>query len=209
MSYATEKRENMRYRAHAVNERQIDEMIGIIKGIMCDDEASVSEIEFLKNWLEANKLTAHQWPASIIYARISDALADGTIDENERREITQLLSETIGHSAEPPPEAHSNSTSLPLCNPKPAVEFNDKTFCFTGKFYAGTRQWCENITQSKGGKSTSTITKKVDYLVIGELGNEAWIHSTHGRKIESAIELRELHGKLHIIDEQYWVNHLG
>jgi NAD-dependent DNA ligase len=203
---ATEK-ETLIYRAHAIGQRQVDEMIGIIKGIMSDGQANASEIGFLLQWLEANQTATTQWPASVIYPRILAAISDGHIDPIEQQEITELLSKAIGNDPTPPPEAQSNSTQLPLCDPKPQLVFENKVYCFTGKFYAGSRSWCEQQILAKGGQTAGTITKKIDYLVIGELGSGAWLHSTHGRKIEQAIQLRTDNRKPNIIDEQYWISH--
>lgn len=205
----TAEREIHQYRAHAVGQRQIDEMIGIVKGIISDGEANSTEIRFLYQWLEANKSATSQWPANVVYARIFDALQDGHINALEQQEITELLKASIGNDPNPPPEAQSSSTQLPLCNPKPNLFFTDKVYCFTGKFYAGSRSWCEKQVQARGGLTASGISKKIDYLVIGELGNDSWLHSTHGLKIIQAVELRTNGNKLNIIDEQHWINSLA
>lgn len=182
-------------------------MIGIIKGILSDGHVNVDEIEFLNHWLNANKTASNQWPASVIYPRILEAISDGHIDLDEQREISELLNQAIGNDPTPPPEAQSNSTQLPLCQPTPTLIFENKVFCLTGTFYAGSRAWCEEQIHDKGGRTASSMTKKIDYLVIGELGSGAWVHSTHGRKIEQAIQLRDANNKPHIINEQHWMSY--
>lgn len=196
----------LRYRSAAIGQRQIDELIGIIKGVLIDGEANQSEIEFILRWLEANQESSHDFPANVLYPRIRAAFTDGIIDPLEQAEITEMLYQAIGNDPNPPPEAMSNSTTLPLSQPKPNVTFAGMTYCFTGKFYAGSRDWCQRRVEALGGKAANSISKKVDFLVIGELGSDAWLHSTHGLKIQHAIELREAHGKPHIIDEQHWIS---
>ncbi len=42
--------------------------------------------------------------------------------------------------------------------------------------------------------------------VIGAIGSRDWIHSTHGRKIERAVELREQGTGIYILSEEYWAD---
>jgi len=41
-----------------------------------------------------------------------------------------------------------------------------------------------------------------DYLVIGEIGSSNWVHSSFGRKIEKAMELKEK-GRISIVSEKH------
>ena len=63
----------LRYRSAAIGQRQIDELIGIIKGVLIDGEANQSEIEFILRWLEANQESSHDFPANVLYPRIRAA----------------------------------------------------------------------------------------------------------------------------------------
>lgn len=54
------------------------------------------------------------------------------------------------------------------------------------------------------GGAIASVSKKLDYLVIGEIGSRDWIHSTHGRKIEKAVELRNGGARLAIVSERHW-----
>jgi NAD-dependent DNA ligase len=196
------------FRSEAVVDRQIDELIGIVKGVMADGMVHQGEVEFLIDWLENNRGALDKWPAKAIYPRMKAALADGRMDIDEEREILNLLLLTVGGNTAPMHGESSNSTSLPYTQPLPPVTFENRLFCFTGKFNSGSRQWCENHVIAKGGSSVSTITKKLHYLVIGEIGSRDWLHSTHGRKIEKAIEYNEAGTKIHILSEQHWYEQL-
>jgi NAD-dependent DNA ligase len=87
------------------------------------------------------------------------------------------------------------------------VNFVDRLFCFTGKFFSGTRQWCEDQVVQRGG-AIGGISRKLNYLVVGEIGSRDWIHSTHGRKIEKAVELVNAGDGLAIVGEEHWVRYL-
>lgn len=196
------------YRSDAVAERQIDELIGLVKGVLADGAICQGEVEFLHGWLTTNRYASTAWPANVLYPRIAQALQDGHIDADEEKELMELLLATVGGNTAPLNQEHSNSTTLPLCKPNPPVLFEQHTFCFTGKFNSGTRNWCETQTKQRNGLATSSVTKKLNYLVIGEIGSRDWLHSTHGLKIKKAMDYRDSGTPLHIISEKHWYENL-
>lgn len=55
------------------------------------------------------------------------------------------------------------------------------------------------------GICNSGVSKKTDYLVVGNGGNPCWAYSCYGRKIEEGLELRKNGAKLQIISEDdFW-----
>jgi NAD-dependent DNA ligase len=132
--------------------------------------------------------------SGIIHTRPTDAHEEG--------ELLELLLHTVGGNAPARGEA-SMSTELPFTKPPPTIDFKERAFCFTGKFYAGTRSWCEEQVATRGAHCCA-ITRELNYLVIGDIGSRDWIHSTHGRKIEKALEYNERGCSIGIIGEQYW-----
>ncbi len=189
-----------------VADRDIDELVGIVKGVVADGSVVAAEARFLLGWLEQHANVRHEWPACVLYPRLAAALEDGHLSEAEEGELLGLLAQTAGGNA-PARGEKSMSTTLPFDHPAPAVEFSGYAFCFTGKFYAGTRDWCEGQVRARGG-SIAGISKQLRYLVIGEVGSRDWIHSTHGRKIEKAVELRKAGAPLLIVAEQHWHSYL-
>lgn len=197
------------FRSEAIVDRQIDELIGIVKGVMADGMVHQGEVEFLLAWLESNRTALDKWPAKAIYPRLKAALADGNMDQDEERDILDLLLSTVGGNSAPMLGHPSNSSSLPYTQPQSEIVFDTRLFCFTGKFHSGSRQWCEGQVASRGGVPVSSINKKLHYLVIGEIGSRDWMHSTHGRKIEKAIEYNEAGHSIVILSEQRWFEQLS
>lgn len=195
------------FRSEAVIDRQIDELIGLAKGVLADGAISKEEAAFLLGWLETNRAAKELWPANVLYPRLIAALADGHLTSDEEGELLELLLQTVGGNAPGRNEA-SMSASLPLTKPEPIIVFEGRSFCFTGKFYSGTRAWCEDQVTSRGG-ALCGITRSLSFLVIGEIGSRDWIHSTHGRKIEKAIDLSTKGATIAIVSERYWYSHLG
>ena len=156
---------NTAFRSEAVIDRQIDELIGIIKGVIADGHINQNEAEFLLRWMETNRAAAAHWPANVLQPRLASALYDGNLDDHEEGELLELILQCAGGDAPAHGEA-SMSTVLPLTRPEPTVEFPDRSFCFTGKFCSGTRDWCEAQVVARGG-TIGAITKDLNYLVIG------------------------------------------
>lgn len=195
-------------RRDAVEGRQVDELLGLVKGVLADGALCTGEVEFLYRWMELNREIAAYWPASVIYPRIAAALADGQVDAEEEKELMGLLLSLVGGNTAPLHGARSDATTLPLCRPAPDIEFVERRFCFTGAFASGPRVWCEQQVLERGGETASTITQKLSYLVIGEIGSRDWAHSTFGRKIQKAVEYRDKGMPIKIISEEHWYSQL-
>lgn len=193
------------FRAAAVMERQIDELIGLCRGVLADGDLSQGEAEFLLDWMDRHRQVANRWPANVLYRRLATALADGVMDAEEERDLLGLLMDATGIPVSDG-DAESMSTGLPLTAPPPQVVFAGRTFCFTGKFYSGSRRQVEGIAAALGAEFANNPSRSTDYLVIGAAGSRDWIHSTYGRKIEHAVELREAGHPIAIIAEEVWVD---
>lgn len=61
---------------------------------------------------------------------------------------------------------------------------------------------------SRGGLPSNNVTKRLHYLIIGDLGSRDWVQSTHGRKIEQALEYTREGTGLAIISEEHWFKSL-
>lgn len=184
--------------------RGLDELIGLCKGVMADGRLSESDAQLLLSWLNTNWSVHDVWPANILVARFEQILADGVMDQAELRDLEETIKEMIGGT---PVYGYQGmmATRLPLCKPQPPIVFESREFCMTGKFVFGSRQTCEAAVQKRGGRCSSTVRGNTNYLVIGAIGSRDWKHSTHGTKIEKAIEYRD-HRRtgIGIIAEEHW-----
>jgi NAD-dependent DNA ligase len=185
--------------------RQIDELIGLIKGVMADGAVHQSEVEFLVKWLEKNKDTLDQWPAVAIFPRLKAALSDGSLDGEEEKEIRELLHVALEQNSV---REANDAANIPYTIPVPEVQFANRTFCFTGKFQSGSRPWCVSQIIARGGIAASKLTQNVNYLIVGELNSGSWANDKHGRKIGKAIKYRDAGAKIAILSEQNWFEQL-
>ncbi len=200
----------IKFRNQEVKDRNIDELIGISRGIIADGTVNTKEGEFLLSWIKTHfdKYDINTYPVNTIYDRLTSSLKDGIIDSEESKELLELLTSFTG-DIPIVQQVASMSSTLPLCNPFPEVSFEDKIFCLTGAFTIGTRAKVEELIQDLGGIAQKTPTLKTNFLIIGILGSGEWIHSSYGRKIEKAVELRDINGKdIKIISEEHFIKYI-
>jgi NAD-dependent DNA ligase len=193
---------NRLYNRKRMNDRAIDEMIGMSRGILADAAVNQKEAEFLCSWMEANVSFCEDQIVNQLYRRIHEMLIDGILDEEEKIELLGILKEFTGESTIAQPM--NMATSFPLCRPEPRVEFPTLSFCLTGKFAYGPRRICEEVVLDRGGKAQGYVTMDLDFLVIGTFSSTDWSHTSYGRKIEKAVEYREKNRRPAIISEDLW-----
>lgn len=196
---------NRRYSNKRLNDRMIDELVGVSRGIIADQMVNKAEAEFLHSWLKQNYHYCSDPVINRLYLRVHEMLADGELDDQEEKELIEILR---AFSGEKFASQHDNlSCTLPLCAPAPIISFENKTFCFTGKFAYGPRRVCNEVVIERGGRTSGKVTMKTDYLVIGTFCSTDWIHTAYGRKIEAAAEYRDTNGlALAIISEDHWAH---
>lgn len=196
-----------RFNAGRLAERAIDELIGLCRGLVADGVLTQSEAEFLRNWLDESRGAREAWPRDILFARVSEMLSDGVLDEGEQAELMGTLRDLTGET-ESSLGAPAHPAEVALTRPPPAVEFEDRRFYFTGRFIHGTRRECEVAVRAMGGIVVSGVSGRLDYLVIGSLPSEEWMHASFGRKIEKAIELNRGKATIALVSEDHWVGAL-
>lgn len=188
-----------------ISNRQIDELIGLSRGLVADNQINQAEVEFLQKWLAINVSVSGHALINKLYHRINEILADGIVDDDEKAELLDTLNRFSNRDFEL--GESMKSTSLPLCTPLPKVSFTGQRYCFTGTFTYGRRKDCEQAAIDRGATAGS-ITQKTNILVIGTYATESWKHSSFGNKILQAVEWRDQGFPIAIISEDYWVHHL-
>ena len=143
--------------ADRITSRQIDELIGIARGIAADGLLNQTEVAFLHKWLVANVSISDQPVIRTLYARVRDMLSDGVLDAGEQRELLETLNAFSNRDFELGEVL--KATTLPLDAPEPELVFADRHYCFTGTFSFGTRKACENAVIKRGG-SCGAVTKE-------------------------------------------------
>lgn len=186
--------------------KAVDQLVGICTGILADGEVSEREALFFAEWVRSHAADTPVWPFTDVLNRLERIFADGICDAEEREELKQVMEAICGFSAAPMPQAETLSSTLPLCLPAPvALQFPGKQFVVTGKFAYGARSAVFEAIQALGGQPLDTApTRGTDYLVIGVFASRDWVNTSHGRKIEKAVQLREKGTGIRILSEEHW-----
>ncbi|MET3597070.1 NAD-dependent DNA ligase [Mesorhizobium shonense] len=188
-----------------ISSRQIDELIGLARGLAADGTINKAEVEFLQKWLAANAEISNQPIIRTLYRRVNEILDDGVLDSDEHSELLDTLNSfsnrdfELGEVLKP--------TTLPLCDPAPTLTFSGRQYCFTGTFNFGQRKHCERAIADRGG-AAGNLTQKTDVLVIGAYATESWKHSSFGDKIVKATAWRDQGLPISIVTESHWVRFL-
>ena len=188
-----------------ITSRQVDELIGLARGVAADGDLNFAEVEFLQKWLAANVAVSQQPLIRTLYQRINEVLSDGALDSEEKILLLDTLNSFSSRDFEMG-EVLKSST-LPLCEPAPALSFTGVNYCFTGTFIYGQRKACEGAVAARGGLAGG-LNRKTEVLVIGAYATESWKHSAFGNKILQASAWRDEGRPIAIVSEQHWTNHL-
>ena len=196
--YEEQQKLAVRFNTPLRYENAISQLQGIAYAVTFDNELSKGELKLLVAWLNHNEEFLGAWPISTVYNLFIKALEHGKITEEIKQKLLNLLLNVGG----------SDTVAGAIFDKLTEEDcFKDDAFakCFvvTGVFDSGhARSEIWEMISQRGGFVKNTIAGGVDYLIVGEKGSKAWRFGKFGRKIESAIYLREDFGTLKIIKEK-------
>jgi len=182
---------------------------GLFRGILSDGILRDSEVVKLQSWLNEHGQLAGNFLYDELDARIKKVLMDGLITAEERNDLICFMLQFVSHLNE---EARgcfvSNEIESDVSTAiygQPPVDFENRSFCLSGSFQLfGSKLEIEGIIQSRGGVVVGSMTKKVNYLVVGSNGSSDWRFGAYGRKVEKAMEFKSKGFTIEVIDEHWF-----
>lgn len=189
----------------------VQELEGILHGILADNEISDDEIKGLSNWISENDFLKGTYPFDEIDSLLLSVLSDKVITQEEKERLMVHFSSFVDMSKS------NNIDSLHLselkkqyqitgiCAACPDIKIQDRLFCFTGASAKASRDEIAERIIGRGGYFKSSVTDKTNYLVVGNDGNPCWAFSCYGRKVEKAMSMRrEGHPILIVNEVDFW-----
>ncbi len=168
--------------------KALQELQGVLNGVICDNVLNDSEILFIEEWLRQHKELKGNYPYDKIYTKIKEVLEDGIITENEKSELFILIYRIINPVEESAPD---------LC-----IQIKDSNICLTGEFECMQKKELSMMLESMGAIIKNTVSKSLDYLFVGDKGSDKWSQGNYGTKIKKAMELNEKGGNIQILKEK-------
>lgn len=201
------------FNARWLSERVHSEMLGLVRGLLADQQLTDDEILLFRDWLQATPEAAAAWPGKHLAERLLRILVDGIVTDEEKSDLVALMSNFTGGittaAAGSGRGAVYTPTKIAFTTPAPTIVVEGRHFVLTGQFVTGTRSYCELQIVTRGGLCQSAPTRVTEYVVVGSISSEQWAESAYGRKIQKAVSLREKGYPVAIVPEEHWVIALG
>ncbi|NQD67274.1 NAD-dependent DNA ligase [Bacillus haikouensis] len=189
----------------------IQQLEGILHGLLADNELTETEVNQLAAWMEDHDFLKGTYPFDEIDSLLTSAREDGVISEDERH----MLKAFFGNFVDTKISYNVNEFEIKtlqgkysvsgICAVCPEIKFEAKSFCFTGTSSQATRNEIAELITTKGGTFNKGVTKKTDYLIVGGDGNPCWAFSCYGRKVEKAVQMRrDGSGILIVHENDFW-----
>ncbi len=97
-----------------IQDRQVDTLIGLSKGVSADGNVNQAEAEFLMSWLVQSRQSTDNPIIINLLERVSAMLEDGVLDRDESVELLEILQRISGDNSEIGELA--KTSSLPIVN---------------------------------------------------------------------------------------------
>lgn len=159
---------------------------GMIKTITADNKVTITELIYLKKWLEQNPDLKGKYIYDKILKITYKFLQKGKITQQEEKNISQLFKDLLN----------------PIKTTHEKIDLEGKTFCLSGDFKHGTKQELVSLLEKQGLIKKSCISYQLDYLFVGDLGSPGWKYGNIGGKIIKAQQIQNKGAKIKIISEK-------
>jgi len=159
---------------------------GIIKAITADGKVTLEELTHLKRWLLRNTSLKGSYPYDKILKITNVMLQKCFITFDDQEKLAKQLTELI----------------TPIKTSNEQFTLKNKIFCLSGEFKHGNKEKITYLLEKEGAIAKTSVSGKVDYLFVGDLGSPAWKYGNIGGKIVKAQKLQDNGGKIKIISEK-------
>ena len=158
---------------------------GILDGIICNEKINQREIDNLRNWLKEHDYLKDVYPYDKVLLEVNKVLEDGVLSSEESDYLLKIFEDIVN----------------PQLDNEEDINFKGKTFCLTGEFKSATKQEISQKIQNLGGIEKTGVSTKLNYLIVGGVGSDAWKFGKIGGKQAKAQELNEKGANIKIIEE--------
>ncbi len=160
---------------------------GILKGIRSDGVITLQECNALSKWLYEHDYLRGHYPFDKIMELLDDILEDNHVTDEESQYLLSEIDKILNPVA---------SLKTQICSVK------GMTICLSGTFSHGSKSKVEEYIKERGGIIVGSVSKKLNILIVGDMGCDAYAHDNYGTKFRRAKELIEQGCSILIIKEE-------
>ncbi len=179
---------------------KIQQLQGILSGIISDQIVNEKEVNYLRAWLDKNSPIKNTYPFDEIYGLIETTCANRNISIQESNLLVKYFNAFSGRTSQVEKVNLLNELTSDIYE-NSSIQIHEKTFCLTGESTKYFRKEIFQKIELFGGFASKGVSKKLDYLVICSERNACWAFTNYGRKIEQVINLKKNGANIGIIHE--------
>lgn len=180
-------------------------LMGFLAGAAADRHLDEVEVRALSDWTEEWSHLRGLWPYDEVSAIVAEMLSRNRVTEDAAYLFDLARQFPVAGASEDVREAPSPLLLRGVCAVDPIVEFEGRTFVFTGESHRCGRGALEALVAERAGRPWPRVRNDVDYLVVCDAGSPFWAFSCYGRKVEQAYKLRrEGHPILIVHEADFW-----
>ncbi|MGO3406769.1 BRCT domain-containing protein [Marinomonas sp.] len=181
----------------------VNEFLGLLSGIVSDDVINDKELGYILGWISVHEDVLDNAIVKEVSQKILRHTRTPYPTTKEKSDLLAFIKKNTGTQF----IETGSTTTHPLEHIADKVDRMDHEYariCFTGIFNTGSRKEVESIATDLGAITRKDPSKSIDYVIIGSQVSPDWKHTSFGRKIQKAIELRESGHPLIILTEKQW-----
>lgn len=179
----------------------IQELHGVLRGIMSDGIINEEELDTLDKWINAHEHLSTYFPYDEIQTLLIQIKINGKYSKEDKEKIESYVDVFIKSDKSNIVEKLKESNVSMLIASDPQIEFENNIFVLTGEFQSGQKADIKKRIESLGGMVKENMIRDVNYLVVGDKGSRAWSFAAYGRKVEEALRRRKEGDKILIVSE--------
>lgn len=174
----------------------LNELKGLLEGIIADGAINLSEFDLLKTWINDHAYLAGNYPYDQLFKQLYQILEDNIVSSCELDSLMVLCNNLL-HPLDNVPNTICDSN------------ISGYNLVLTGDFSHGARNDISHMLESIGLSIQNSVTKKTNIVLVGELGSDAWVAGSYGTKIKKALELNEKGAEIQIVGElEFWEKYM-
>lgn len=179
----------------------VQNMLGIVKGVVIDKKINELEINYLDQWLEENGYLKNIWPYDELYNITTKIINKGSFSSDEHDAVLNFCEALVGNGNREETASLVQSLKTGYYQLDPEIDIQENLFCITGLSKKYKRREIAEQIELYGGYVSNSVTAKVNYLIVCDAKNTCWAFTCYGRKIEQAVNHRKNGSALIIVHE--------